>query len=432
MKKLKNLLKHAAVKNSLWIISERVVQMIISFILTMISARYLGPSNYGILSYGASFVTFFLTIIKLGLDSIIVKKLIEKPDEEGTLLGTAIVFRLISSFISIFLIFVCVIILKPGNKIILITTILQSIVLAFQAMTFLDYWYQAKLKSKYVSIAKIIGYLIATIYKIVLLITKANVIWFALSNVLDYFIICVLLFAFYKKSRGPKLKIEWGVGFSLLKESYHFIISSVMVVLYTQMDKIMIGSMIDEKSVGIYAAALSLHSAFSFLPEAIITSARPTLFSTQKNNKEHYLVRLKQTFALVFWLCVAFAFGVTIFSSLIINIVFGSEYSSAKVPLLVLVWAVPFSNLGNIRGIWIVGESKQKYVKKYLVFSSLLNFVLNLILISKFQICGAAIATLITEIFSGLIAPLIYKDTREISKIAVEGIFCRFYKKEAK
>jgi len=429
MNKIRNIMKHATVKNSLWIIAERIAQMVISFLLTMVTARYLGPSNYGILNYGASFVTFFLAIVKLGLDSVIVKNLIENPNKEGALLGTSIACRLISSFVSIFLIFICVFILKPGNKIILITTMLQSIVLIFQAGAFLDFWYQSKLKSKYVSIAKIVGYILASLYKVVLLICNASVEWFALSNVLDYFLICVFLFIFYKKNHGPKLSIDWNVGKSLLKESYHFIISSVMVIMYTQTDKIMIGSMLNEASVGIYAAAVSLHSAFGFLPEAIITSAKPTLFSSYKNNKEHYFIRLKQTFALVFWICVLFSLGITMFSDLIINIIFGKDYFAAKLPLMLLVWAVPFSNLGNIRGIWIVSEKKQKYVKKYLIFSILLNCTLNFILIRKIGIAGAAIATLITEIFSGLIAPLLYKDTREITKIAINGIFFNFYKR---
>ena len=426
MKNIKNMFKHATVKNSAWIIGERVIQMIISFIITMISARYLGPSNYGVLSYGASFVTFFTAIVKLGLDGIIVKELIDNPDKEGKLLGTSLFFRIISSFISILLILLCVYILKPNNKLIIVTSFLQSIALVFQALSFLDYWYQSKLKSKYVSIAKSLSYIMVSAYKFFLLFSKADIKWFALSNAFDYFLICILLFIFYKFNKGPKLQIDYKLGINLLKKSYHFIISGIMVVIYTQIDKIMIGSILDETSVGIYAAALSLHTAYSFLPDAIITSARPTVFNALKQDRSLYKKRLMQTFCLVFWLCFICSFGITIFSKLIIDVVYGEKYLNAMGSLLILAWAVPFSNIGNVRGIWIVGEEKQKYAKKYLILSTILNIILNAILISKIGIAGAAVATLITEIFQAFIAPLFYKDTIEVTKIALNGIFFKF------
>ena len=98
--KIKGLFASKAMKNSFWIIGEQIFQMVVSLIIGVLSARYLGPSNYGTLNYTASFISFFTSVATLGLDGVVIMKIIANPEKEGEYLGTSIFFRLISSFIS--------------------------------------------------------------------------------------------------------------------------------------------------------------------------------------------------------------------------------------------------------------------------------------------------------------------------------------------
>ena len=79
----KRLANSKGMRNSFWIIGEQVFQMFVSLIVGMLSARYLGPGNYGSLNYTASLVSFFSAISTLGMEGVVVKKLIEHPNEEG-------------------------------------------------------------------------------------------------------------------------------------------------------------------------------------------------------------------------------------------------------------------------------------------------------------------------------------------------------------
>lgn len=423
---IKKILKSKSFKNSFWIISEKIIQVIISLIITMISARYLGPSNYGVLSYGMSFVTFFTAIMKLGIDSIIVKDLIDNKSKDGLIIGTSIFMRIISSFLSIICIVFLVFILKYNNNLVILVTFLQSLVLVFQAVNVLDYWFQSKLMSKYVSIAKIIAYFIACGYKVFLLANSFSVEWFAISSVIENLLLSIILLLFYKKSGGGKFSISFEEGKRILKSSYHFIISGLMIVIYTQIDKIMIGSFINEQYVGYYAAAMTIHSAYVFIPDAVITSLRPILFTLQKDDYQLYVKRLKQSFCFVFWGCSLVSLFIMILSKYAIILLYGRDYIEAVISLKVLVWAVPFAYLGSIRGIWTIGEGLQKYIKRYLFLGTIINIVLNIILINKIGIAGAAIATLITEIFTGFIAPILYSETRKITFIMFDAIRFKF------
>ena len=85
------------VKNAGWLMAGRILHMILAFVIGLMTARYLGPSNYGLVHYAASYTTFFTSICTLGINSIIVKNFVDYPDEEGVALGTTIVLRIISS-----------------------------------------------------------------------------------------------------------------------------------------------------------------------------------------------------------------------------------------------------------------------------------------------------------------------------------------------
>ena len=79
--------------------------MVISLFVGMITARYLGPANYGVLNYTASFTAFFTPLCTLGFNGVIVKELISNKGKQGEIIGTAIVFRFFSSLASLFLFF---------------------------------------------------------------------------------------------------------------------------------------------------------------------------------------------------------------------------------------------------------------------------------------------------------------------------------------
>lgn len=422
------LLKNNTVKNSGWILGEKIYQMTVNLILTIFTSRYLGPSNFGILNYGATLVSIFLVFTKLGLDEMISNEFIKHRDKEGDILGTALVMRLTSATISIIVMAILVFILQADSILIVVTSMIQSFALIFQAFNIFDYWFQSYLKSKYVSIAKAIAYSVMAGYKFWLLATGKDVVWFAVSSIIDCFLIAIFLYIFYKRNHGQKLHFNLNIGKKLFQQSHHFIISGIMVLIYTQIDKIMIGQMLNEFELGLYSAALAICTLCNFIPEAILVSARQTVFNA-KQNKKQYIRKLKQTYAIIFWICIAMASLVSIFSPIAINVVYGEQYLNAIPTLCLLVWYVPFSQLGVARGIWIVSENKNKYSKYYTFWGVIVNICLNSIMIPLWGILGATVATIITELFTLFITPLFYKETRIHTKYVIEAIAFNFKEK---
>ena len=98
--KLKTLLRNKTVKNAGWIIGGRLANKALAFLVSILTARYLGPSNNGLIGYVTAYVTFFASICNLGINSVIIKDFVDNPEEEGAAIGTTLVLRAVSSALS--------------------------------------------------------------------------------------------------------------------------------------------------------------------------------------------------------------------------------------------------------------------------------------------------------------------------------------------
>ena len=364
---MKKLFIKKEIRNAGWIIGEQICQMLITLVIGILSARYLGPSNYGLINYTASFVNFILPVATLGMDGVIIKKMIESPEREGEYLGSCILYRSASALLCSLSVIAAVWILNPNDTLLLSLISLQSLQLFFRAINILDSWFQRYLMSKYVSLAKIVASLFVAGYRIYLLVSEKDVKWFALSNSLSALIIAIILLIAYKMLGKQGFKADISLGESVLKESYHFIISGIMTAVYGQMDRIMLGEMVSAEAVGLYTTAASLCAMWIFIPTAIINSFRPGILEIKNGgNEKQYLSHLKKLYSMVIYLCIGVSVAIFLLGDFVIVLLYGNEYAGAAPALKILIWAEVFSMIGFMRGIWILAEKKNKYVKYYL------------------------------------------------------------------
>ena len=129
---IKKYLNNKIVKNAGWIMAGKIVHMILSFVIGLITARYLGPSNFGLINYANAYTTFFTAFCTLGINSVILKDFVDDPENEGTTVGTTIVLRLISSVLSIGVICSLVSIIDRGELLTLTVVFLYTLSLIFQ------------------------------------------------------------------------------------------------------------------------------------------------------------------------------------------------------------------------------------------------------------------------------------------------------------
>lgn len=413
-------------KNAGWIITGKLIQMVLSFVVSILTARYLGSSNFGIINYANAYVAFFTAFCTLGINSVIIKEFVDDPDRQGETLGSAIVLQTISSILSVIMIVGIVSIVDRDDSTIIWVAMLCSLSLVFQAVEAFNYWFQSRYASKTTAIATLIGYVVITFYKIILLLLKKDVLWFAASSAVDHACIAVLLYVAYRKAGGPRLSFSLNRAKGLLGRSYHYILSGMMVAIYGQTDKIMLKHMLDESSVGLYSLATSLCSFWTFVLVAIIDSIYPTIIQLYADKKyAQFEKKNRQLYAIVIYVSAFVGIMILLFGDWAIALLYGQEYIGAAAPLKVVAWYTIFSYLGVARNAWIVCENKQKYLKYMYFGAAVLNILLNLIMIPTWGAVGAAVASLITQVFTSVAIPYMIPAMRPNAKLMTEAFMLR-------
>ena len=418
--------KNRFLSNTFWILAGQVVKMIISLFVSLLTARYLGPSNQGVITYVASYITFFTSLIGLGLNGVIIHEFVNQQKDEGKILGTAIALRFASSVISFVAFMALIYCIDSNDNTIVIVAFLQAIQLPFLCFDTINYWYQAKLLSKYPSIIQTLAYVITSAYKVYLLCTGKNVLWFAFSISLDIMIMAAMYFFMYLRHKTQKLSFSVVIAKRLIKSGTPFILANMMVVIYGQMDRIMIKQMLGSTTeVGLYSTAITVCSLIGFIPSAILDSARPLIAEVKKADEEEYKLRFRQLVAGLMWICFLYSAFITVFSNPLLNLMYGDAYLGANICLKIAVWYTAFSYIGSARSFWLICENKKRYVFYFSALGAALNLILNLILIPFLGINGAALATLVTQIMANFIIPLLFKDTRDYGRAIICGITLR-------
>lgn len=418
-------IKNKEVKNAGWLIGGRIARMLISFFVSILVVRYLGPSNHGIINYVAAYAVFFSAFCTLGINSVIIKDFLDYPEQVGTSIGTSIGLRIVSCLLSSISMVIVVFLVDGNDSTITTIAILYSSSLVFTAFDTINYWFQSKYLSKVVAIVAFSAYVATSLFKIILLILNKSVIWFALESLVESFVIALGLIMFYKKYDGPKWHFSKSVAKRILSKSKHYILSTILIVVYSQTDKLMLKQLLNETEVSYYSLAYSVCQMWVFVLTAIIDSIYPTIVSLYNSDYEAYEKKNRQLYCIVFYCSVAVSMFFLMFSDTIIPLLYGEEYNGAIIPLKIVTWYTSFAYLGVARNAWIVCENKQKYLSVMYICAAVINVIANFFFIPQWGASGAAFATLITQLFTSLIIPLMIKDMRRNAVLMLEGMIFR-------
>ena len=406
-------------KNVSWILIQNIFSMLCSLFVTAIVARHYGTVGYGYINLAQSFVTLFSFIAIMGTNYTIIKDFSEEKIDKGIILGSNLLLRILLAIISLLISQMISLLIYDKNINILVFLFnLNTILCSFD---FFAYYAQANLQNKYISISKIISVAIFSALKLFVIFLDLNINFLALTYLIETVVYSILLFISYKKINNDNT-IRWKIDSSyikhVLKKGKYYALSSLMVTIYLKMDQVMLGTMISDKSmVGIYSAAVRISEIWTFVPLSIITTYKPIIISEKKKNKSNYKKSLSKLYNIVSFFCFLFVVAIIIFGNLGIYILYGNEYSSAYTPLVILTIGIWFGVLGNIHYIWMICENKEKYSMFYSFIGCISNIIFNILLIPKYGIIGASLATLISQISSNIISFLLLKETRILSKM---------------
>lgn len=386
--------------NTAWLVLEKVIRMFTGILLGILVARYLRPEQYGLYSYSLAIIVILSGFADLGLNQIVVRELIKEPQNQEEIVSTAFFLKLVSGLCSMGIAFV-IAFLSTQDSTTLYLILLLSIRLFFKSMEVIDFLFQSKVSSKYITWSRNIAYLATAAATAVAVFQGRSILTIALLSNLEFAISFMLIFSFYL-FKGYKVKLS---SFSsrrmrtLLSDSWPLILSGIAVVTYMRIDQVMIKLMFGDAELGIYSVAVRLTEALYLIPAAVISSTMPKITQSYKEGKESFYEEIQNLYNTVSLISYVSIFFVFIFAGLIVSTVYGSDYADSILVLRILVWTALFVNLGIVQYSFIIIMNWTTVYMAIVFFASLLNIGLNYILIPKYGAVGATVATVISYWF---------------------------------
>ncbi len=421
---------HKIATNIVWLFFDRVLAMGMAFLISVIVARYLGPSQLGILKYVTAFVFLFSPLSTLGMSNVVIRELVQDPLAKNEILGTAFFIRLICGIITASLSILVILVFSSHDSNVQFLVAILSSTFLFNAFGVIDDWFNSQVEAKYVVLSKNITLFTLSALKICLVHYKAPLISFIGSTILEAAIYSIMLIVFYtkssKNSRIFNWRIKWDKAKYILRESLPLLLNGVAVSIFLMIDQVMLGRMVGSSAVGTYSVAVNLSEMWYMIPVIFSSSFYPSIIQLKSGDFTLYQKRLQQYYDLMTLL----AYCVIIFfipiSKFLIPSVYGAAYEPAVAILCIHILACPFRFIEIAQSTWLTSEGLQRFNFYASALGAISNILLNLLLIPQFSGVGAAIATLISYAGASYFFYLIFPQTRQNAFLTTKALFLPF------
>ncbi len=402
-------------QNIAWLFFEHISRMVFGLVVGAWVARYLGAEQFGILSYSIAFVSLFNPLINLGLDSLVVRLIVQESELKDQILGTTFWLKLVSSLLCCSLIFWVRIYGYSENSITFQIITILAIANIFRSFDIVDFWFRSQVQSKFSVIAKNSAFLLATGFKVLLILLQAPLLAFASAMLLESIGGAIALLMVYH-FQECSFSLAWNSSLAkrMLKESWPLILSGLSVVIYLKIDIIMLKEILGEKETGLYAAATKLSEIWYFIPTAIAASVAPSIYAAKKDNAYVYTQKNEKLIILLIRLAIMIAIPISVLSPLIVEVIYGNEYIESASILSVHIWAILFVSMGVSSSIWLLAENLTSISFLRTFMGAVTNIIFNWILIPRYSGLGAAFATAISYMVSGYVGHLFFEKTHQM------------------
>lgn len=412
------------VHNIGWVSFDQILRMVLGFFVGVWIVRYLGPEQFGLLSFATAFVGLFGAFTTLGLQSIVVRDIVRNPECAPETLGTTAILQLIVGIAAYLIVLISIFYLRHDDAItITIIAILGSTML-LKASVITVYFFESKVLSKYTVWVQNGVFLVFTAVKVILILEQASLITFVWTMLAEAVVVAIILLGVMNKYGLllTKLRVSTKRAKLLLKDSWPLLLSGISVSIYMKIDQIMLGNMIGDKAVGTYSVALRITEVWYFIPVAVVASTFPAILESKKRNEKQYYTRLQKLYDLMVVISVVLALPMTFLSTSIVTLLFGEAYRDAGIVLSIHIWAAVFVFLGVASSQWFIAEGRQLLSLQQTVIGAFVNVLLNLWLIPVYDTVGAALATVISYAVAAFFADAMHKETRKIFFMKVSAL----------
>lgn len=407
--------KEAIVQNLFWAVTGKIVNLIGGLLVGIIVARYLGPEQYGLMSYVISYVFLFQTLTLFGLDSIEIREEARSEVPYQTVIGTAFGLKLCFGIFFIAASILTSWMMEADGYTTLLVSI-YSLSIVLNTLIVIRNYFTALVQNEYVVKAEISRTLIGIVIKVVLLLLNASLTWFVAVYMFDFVLLGTGYIVAYRTKIGSLRlwRFDFGYAKFLLRESFPLLLTNAAIIIYQRIDQVMIGNMIDKESVGYFSVAAKFTEVLIFMPMILAQTITPVLVKIRQQSQDAYSVKAQQFMNVSFWLTLMVSALVSVLAYWVVSLTFGSAYLPAVAILQVMAFKAAGVALSNTAGAMLITEGLQRWSIFRDGLGCVVCVVLNYLLLPRYGVMAAAFVSIASNIAAGYLADAVIPAYRHL------------------
>ena len=390
--------------NMSWLLVSQIIASICGFIWTILIARYLGVSDYGVLGFAISITSILSILYDLGIGVHIIRHIATDYDSAPKYLGNSIPLKSIYSLLGFIIIFIVLIIIKADE-----TTIIISLLFAIEQIfkRFIDLFnglFQAFEEGKYQGIGNTLLNILLLIFIVLTITTDLGLYGITISYILANVI--ALIYEYYVLNKHivkPEFELDKQFCKKITLAALPFAVSAVLYSIYYSIDVVMLTNIVGSYATGIYNATYKLISVLTLFYSVYTAVIFPVMSKFFKNDKSMLLISFEKSIKYLMIVIIPLAIATMFYSTDIITLIYGHQYDAASSVVCLLFISGACNTLLN-------ASHKEVTVTKIYAIAAIFNIILNFFMIPYFSYDGAAITTVLSDILIVIIqAYVIYK-----------------------
>lgn len=389
----------------------QIIASICGFIWTILIARYLGVSNYGIFGFAVSLTGILAITVDLGISTHIVRHVATDHESAPKYLGNAIPLKSIFSIGTLILTLIILILMK-SNEVVITVTLLFTIEMIIKSyVNLFNGSFQAFEQGKYQGIGNTLLNVILLIFILIAIYTDLGLYGISVSYILANLIALIYIYyVFNKNIAKPKFELDIGFCKKITMFSIPFAITGFLYMIYYSIDMVMLTNMVGNYATGIYNATYKLISVLTLFYTVYTAVIFPVMSKFYKNDDTMLLISFEKSIKYLMLVIIPLAVATVFYSADIIHLIYGHEYDAASSVLSILIWTVCLLFISGACNTLLNASHKEVTVTKIYAVAAVFNIVLNIFMIPSLSYNGAAITTVLSDILIVLIqAYVIYR-----------------------
>ena len=360
-------------------------------------ARYLGPSDFGTLNYVLALMGFGGTLAGFGVANVVTRELFQATRPVGTVLGTAVMLRVITGSLAIcgmltYLHFF------EGNATAARLLVVAVGMLLIDGSLIFDCELQAQRAFGASSRAKATLAFTSLLLRGSLVLAAAGLVNFVAVQYVEL-LLSITVFGWAARQYLAGLRAGWdgALAAKYLRQGLPIMLAGFATAIYLRIDQVMIAKMLGSAELGKYSAGVKLVEVASFFPGILAYVLYPSILEAQKISAEKAEGEAIKLYRVMYVAALLFSLTMTVIGDWLTHLMFGAAYDGAGAVLKVYVWSSVFVFLTIASQAQLLSQEKTTHVVAVrTAVGAAANIGLNLLLIPRMGVLGAAWATVIS------------------------------------